>query len=75
MGLICDGGNRIFDFGKAVRLCKLPLDGSRDLPIIERISFARMNTSLFGLSLIIDVLAVLIIKDLILVGMAKVKTK
>jgi len=54
---------------------KLPLDEFRNRPIIGRNTHSQMNPSLFALSLIVILLAVLIIKDSFVVGMARVKVK
>jgi hypothetical protein len=53
---------------------KLPLDGFSFLHIIGR-NTTLMNPSLFILSIIVIVLAVLIIKDPFVVGMAPVRVK
>ncbi len=52
----------------------MPLDGISNLPIIGRNTYSQMNT-IFSLSLIVVLLAVLIIKDLFVVRMAKVRVK
>ena len=56
------------------KLSLMALDGFLIAPIINRTPNADMNTLIFSLSLII-LISVLIIKDLIVVGMAPVKTK
>ena len=53
---------------------QMPLDGFPFLPIIGRNTYSHMN-SIFSLSLIVVLLAVLIIKDLLVVRMAKVRVK
>jgi len=52
-----------------------PLDGFSILPIIRRNTYRQMNTSIFSLSLIVVLIAVLIIKDQFSVRMATVRAK
>ncbi|RJP54687.1 MAG: hypothetical protein C4557_02660 [Anaerolineaceae bacterium] len=59
---------------KMRRIRQTPLDGFLILPIIGRNTHSPMS-SIFSLSLIIVVLAVLIIKDLFSVRMATVRVK
>jgi hypothetical protein len=51
-----------------------PLDGFPNQPIIGRNTYSQMNT-IFSLSVIVVLLAVLIIKDLFVVRMAPVRVK
>ena len=52
-----------------------PLDGFSIPPIIRRNTYRQMNTSIFSLSLIVVLIAVLIIKDQFSVRMATVRAK
>ena len=63
-----------YEVVKINRIPPNPLDFYPNKPIIGR-NHQPMNTSLFSLSIIIVVLAVLIIKDQFSVGMATVKVK